>query len=102
MLLIVVIFIVFSFFVGCGEYIRRIDTRYHLREKCERRMVFCYHHDSGCTASFPVRDRKDHEKNYCTFILKRDKIVEDFLPEKLLIYCAYCSVYVQVKDLQYH
>ena len=65
-------------------------------------MVFCYHHDSGCTATFPVRDRKDHEKNYCTFILKRDKIVEDFLPEKLLIYCAYCSVYVQVKDLQYH
>ena len=82
--------------------IRRIDTRHHVREECMRRQVLCLHRDLGCQAVFPLGDRDEHERMYCTFVQLRDRIVEDSAEERAAVTCPNCSERMPHRDLVSH
>ena len=84
--------------LDCKEPIRAMDLRFHVRFECQQRIVMCRF--DWCHASFPLRERTNHENTVCKQVLNRENILELSKTDKLK--CGLCSKTVRAGDMEDH
>lgn len=91
-----------SIYIGCVEMVRRIDIRHHVNEQCERRLASCAYREAGCTLTFPIGDRDEHERLYCKFVEHRDRLIKHSVNGRIIVTCLSCSEQMASRLLEAH
>ena len=86
--------------LGCGERMRKMDLRNHMRYECVKRTMCCRF--EGCQATFLIEDQAQHEKMYCSYITKIKKVAEVAAINVTKIPCMLCSEMVKQRDMSRH
>jgi hypothetical protein len=86
--------------LGCGERMRKMDLRNHMRYECVKRSMCCRF--EGCQATFLIEDQDQHEKLYCSYISKIKMIAEIAAINLTKIPCMLCSELIKQRNMSRH
>ena len=86
--------------LGCGERMRKIDLRNHMRFECVKRTMRCRF--ESCQATFLIEDQAQHERMYCSYISKIKMVAEIASINLTKIHCMLCSELIKQRDMGRH
>ena len=86
---------------NCGEFVRKIDIRFHRRFLCSKRRIKCRFSDY-CDMSYFFCDQENHEKNECDRLIKLNSLLDTVEIKNTLIACEQCGDKVRSRDMTEH
>lgn len=86
--------------LGCGEELRLMDKRFHVRYACPRRFMRCRY--DFCGSLFPVEEQDLHERTQCALVSERQRWLKRAILHTTLLPCPLCSEAIQMRDLIDH
>lgn len=85
----------------CGEYVKKMDLKFHKRYICKNRRVQC-RFSEYCQMSYFAHSQADHEKNECQRLDKRNAILEVVEMKNAIELCELCAEPIKIRDMEVH
>lgn len=93
-----------SFFpcpLECGEYVKKMDVKFHKQYTCKNRRLKCRFTDF-CQMSFFAHALDQHEKYECQRLDSRNVFLEAADAKNAIELCAMCAEPIKVRDMNDH
>lgn len=85
----------------CGDYVKKMDLKFHQRYICRNRRIQCRFTDF-CQMSYSAYSQEQHEKYECQRLDARNSFLEASDMKNALELCEMCAEPVRVRDLDEH
>ena len=85
----------------CGEYVKKMDLKFHKRYICKNRRVQC-RFSEYCQMSYFAYSQAEHEKNECQRLDKRNAILEAVEMKNSIELCELCAEPIKIRNMDMH
>ena len=85
----------------CGDFVRKIDLRFHKKFMCSRRRVKC-RYAGYCDMSYFLCDQEYHEQTECDRLIKLRSLMDTIELKNALDICQQCAEPIRVREMNEH
>ena len=87
--------------LGCGEFVKKMDLKFHKRFLCPNRRISC-RFSEFCQMNYFAHAQSQHERNECQRLDVRNSYLDASELKNATELCELCAEPVRVRDLDEH